>query len=311
MPCFAPRDRVVVGPSATMTASYSFAALPDQRLLADGKCSAYLMDQHFRWTVLHSTRVQPPKVPNRPAAFQRVLAAALMSDGKDTSVCVYATGKGLFYNAHAQSEPLKLIDGRVDGIFRQHDHLYAVSAGPVLHELALTTQTRQVTATQVFKTRRKKSVFGFFNCFIGGFYDEEKGRLMLGASNAMVYVFYKDDRMDRVFHERMEAFRSSEMRAYANGSKVEKGNLMYYDADMKECVYIGTKYVMKVSMAAEPKRFAVVRDLKHWLKGISFDCAPVLYIYHQKTIVVLKRVQAAAQCPFQMRVYTGNKLRFE
>merc|ERR1719491_1179039 len=240
-----------------------------------------------------------------------------MSNGIDTSVCVYATRNGLFYNAKDEREPVKLIDGRVDGLFRQFDHLYAVSTGPVLYELTLTTKTKEVSAHEVFRNKRQKDVFGFFNSFVGGHYDAKKGRLILGASNAMIYVFERSVRLGKLdmrFNDRMTKFWSNEMRAYTEKiegqpKKVEQGNVMYFDEDTQCCVYIGIKYVMKVSVEAEPKVFAVIKDLKHWLKGITFDCAHFLYIYHQKTLVVMKRVHASAQCPFQMRVYTGNKLR--
>merc|ERR1712013_653657 len=157
---------------------------------------------------------------------------------------------------------------------------------------------------------------------------------ILGASNAMIFVFDRDRGFDRKFNDRMTAFRAKELRAYAKneknekttaarsvlnakaggGGRIEKGNGMYYEEDTRCCVYIGIKYVMRVRIDADAdsdEEFAVIRDLKHWLKGITFDCAHFLYIYHQKTLVVMKRVQAAAQCPFQMRIYTGNKLRFQ
>ena len=61
----------------SMTTSYAFAALPDQRLLADDKCRPYVLDDNFRWTILHGTGVRPPKIENRSAGFCKVRAAGL------------------------------------------------------------------------------------------------------------------------------------------------------------------------------------------------------------------------------------------
>ena len=62
---------------SSMTTSYAFAAFPDQRLFADGKCSPYILDDNFRWTIVHGTGVCPSRIEHRVAGYTKVRAAGL------------------------------------------------------------------------------------------------------------------------------------------------------------------------------------------------------------------------------------------
>ena len=62
---------------SSMTASYAFAALPDQRLISDGKCQPYVLDDNFRWTILHGTGITPPRLEHRVAAYVKIRGAGL------------------------------------------------------------------------------------------------------------------------------------------------------------------------------------------------------------------------------------------
>merc|ERR1711997_625710 len=82
----------------SMVTSYAFAAFPDQRLLGDGKCSPYVLDDNFRWTIVHGAGVCPQRLENRNAGYHKIRAAAMISDGAGHTFCVYGTKDGLFYN---------------------------------------------------------------------------------------------------------------------------------------------------------------------------------------------------------------------
>eukprot|EP01084_Bolivina_argentea_P154123 268698_1 len=125
----------------SLNASYAFGALPDQRLLQDNKCIPYVMDETFRWTILYGTKIRPPKFRGRESrnTFDKIVAAAIISDGCGVTYCIYGTRDGLFYNKD-EGKPIKIIDQMVDGIFRQNDYLFAVCQGTVLYNVSLTTK---------------------------------------------------------------------------------------------------------------------------------------------------------------------------
>ncbi len=164
-------------------------------------------------------------------------------------------------------------------------------------------------------------MFGFYDSFIGGYWDKEKDRLILGSSNAMIYLFTNnggmDDRFDSKFRKwrKRNSWRKSLEQGLRNtrSGKVEKGSLMFYDVDTGHAVYIGSKYVMKVAVdktKTKGSAFATVEDNAKWL-DLGYDCQHLMYIYHQKTLVALTRLHPSAARPFVLRIYTGMRLRFE
>ena len=248
-----------------------------------------------------------------------------MSDGKDVTYCIYGTRDGLFYNKRENKKPTKLIDKMVDGIWRQNDYLFVLCQGPILYNISLSTKTNEIIVTEQFKTKRTYNVYTVFNSFIGGYYikgeDGKKDQLILGTNNAQIYIFKNHGLLDQKFNDRFSKFRQNQLKysnIYMNDSKLEKGNAMYYDIDRKCVVYIGTKYVLRVNVnkqdnggyAVNDDRFAKTYDIKWFLKGISYECNYFHYIYHQRTLAILKRVQSSAMCPYVLKIYTGKVYDF-
>jgi len=306
-----------------MTTSYAFAALPDQRLLADDKCRPYVLDDTFRWTIVHGTGVRPPPIQDRRAGHQKIRAAAVISDGEGHTYCVYGTKQGLFYNAQDEygytvKEPIRLLNAaeRVNGIFRQNDYLFVLTAGPKLYNVTLTENGETIAVNLVFRTRLKTTLFGVFNSFIGGYYDPKTERLVLGSSNAMIYVFNNNKGLDNRFDSKFKRFRATKMEENvlrnAKSRRTEQGSLMFVDVDNEQAVYIGNKYVMKVSLDSNVGRsqFASVEDISRWI-DFGYDCHHLMYIYHQRTMLALHKLSASATRPFVLRIHTEKTLRFE
>lgn len=304
----------------SINALYAFAALPDQRLFADNKCSPYILDDTFRWTIISDTNCKPPRLSNKPAGFQKIVGAAILSDGADHTYCVYGTRAGLFYNDTMTGKPVKIIDKMVDALFRQNDYLFALCHGPVLYNISLTTKNAAIAVNEVFRTKRTYNVYTLYSSFIGGYYDQEHERLILGTNNAQIFVFENNGLLDSKFNDRWSKFRSKQIaQSQQNEVKLEKGNCLYFDVDRECVVYVGTKHVWKVSLlkgkgggySRFDDRFAKCFDMKWFLKGITYDCNHWMYIYHQKTLAILKRVQSSAACPYVLQIFTGKSLRFE
>jgi len=218
------RTVVDVCRATTMTPPFCFAALPDQRLFVDGKDNPYLLSDQFRWHSVFASKVVPPTFnPVRSVAqrTQRVFAAGIISDGETVTHCVYGVANGgLYYNPqhsrHSKKEDtdvdaaVQILDEnhKVMGIFRQHDHLYVVCEDPKLFEVTLTTKTKEVAVHEILPSRdykgddgRKKSTLSRAHQMrawtsraahgqrrqremVGAYYDEERGRLLIGTSNA-------------------------------------------------------------------------------------------------------------------------------
>eukprot|EP00485_Elphidium_margaritaceum_P000953 CAMPEP_0202693930 /NCGR_PEP_ID=MMETSP1385-20130828/7930_1 /ASSEMBLY_ACC=CAM_ASM_000861 /TAXON_ID=933848 /ORGANISM="Elphidium margaritaceum" /LENGTH=412 /DNA_ID=CAMNT_0049349693 /DNA_START=15 /DNA_END=1250 /DNA_ORIENTATION=+ len=251
-----------------ITASYAFAALPDQRLFADGKCNPYVLDDTFKWQTLYGTTCKSPKLENKRTGFQPIVAAAVIGDGERNTFCVYGTRNGLYYNHPQTGAPVLVVADRVDGIFRQHDHLYALMRGPALYSIALADKNRSIAATKLFDTSKKYNVVNLYGTFIGAFYDQDKDRLIIGNDQAQIYMFQNHGKMDEAFSDAYDQFRKQQLRS----SSLERGNCLYYDSDRNSLVYIGTKTVTTISLnqdktgryAASNKdgSFAKVHDLK-------------------------------------------------
>ena len=152
--------------------------------------------------------------------------------------------------------------------------------------------------------------------------EEKNDKLILATNDAKIYIFENQGLLDQKFNDRFSKFRQLQLKYtnyYMNDSKLEKGNCMYYDIDRKCVVYIGTKYVLRVNIekqenggyAVNDDKFAKIYDIKWFLKGISYECNFFHYIYHQKTLAILKRVQSSAMCPYVLKIYTGKSLRFQ
>jgi len=304
----------------SINASYAFGALPDQRLFADNKCSPYVMDETFRWTILYGTTVKPPKFRGKANCFEKITAAAIISDGENITYCIYGTRNGLFYNKNERQKPVKIINKMVNGIWRQNDNLFVLCQGPILYNISLTTKSAEIAINEVFRTKKSYNVYTVFNSFIGGYYDSEKDELILATHNAQIYIFKNGGKIDHKFNDRFNAFRRKQLSSQQTDQKLEKGNLMYYDVDRNCIVYIGTKYVIKVSLdkvniygdySIFDDKFVKIYDVKWFLKGISYDCNYFMYIYHQKTMAILKRVQSSAHCPYVLKIYTGKSLQFK
>ncbi len=297
-----------------INASYAFGAIPDQRLFADDKCMPYIMDETFRWVILYNTIIKPPKLENKPAGFEKVVAAAIISDGNNYTYCIYGTRNGLYYNSIETQKPILLIDEMVDGIFRQNDYLFVLCQGPILYNISLTINGN-ITTNEIFRTKRTYNIYTYWNSFIGGYYDNVKDILLLGTNLGQLYIFKNGGLLDSKFNSRFDTFRRKQI-----DNKIELGNLMYFDNDRNCIVYIGNKYVMIISLnkmtngdyqRTSDDKFGKIYDIKWFLKGITYDCNYFMYIYHQKTLVILKRVQSSAHCPYVLKVYTGKSLRFK
>ena len=248
---------------------------------------------------------------------------AVISDGAGHTFCVYGTKDGLFYNrrdgeGNVVSEPTRLLTDFVDGIFRQNDSLFVVTPGPKLYNVSLTADGETIAVNLVFRTRqnRRQRIFGIYSSFIGGYYEAESDRLILGSSNAMIFVFTNNGGMDDRFDDKFRKWRAQKIKTKglrnAQYGRMEQGSLLFYDVDTRHAVYIGSRYVMKVSMDTRTKEseFATMLDVQNWL-DIGYDCHHLMYIYHQKTMVALQRLHASAARPFVLRIYTGSRLRFE
>merc|ERR1719150_2403919 len=162
-------------------------------------------------------------------------------------------------------------------------------------------------------------MFGVHSKFIGGYYDEEKKRLILGGSNAMISVFSKNGKMNQKFDDSFRKWRRSHMAEYKLEygmiqsrsliGRYESGNLMYYDEKIESIIYLGSKYVIRIPSNSKAKGlgFAELRDMKSFL-NISYDVSHWMYIYHQGLMVTLQKLAASAQRPFVMRIYTNDHL---
>lgn len=179
----------------------------------------------------------------------------------------------------------------VNGIWRQNDNLFVLCQGPILYNISLTTKSAEIAINEVFRTKKSYNVYTVFNSFIGGYYDSEKDELILATHNAQIYIFKNGGKIDHKFNDRFNAFRRKQLSSQQTDQKLEKGNLMYYDVDRNCIVYIGTKYVIKVSLdkvniygdySIFDDKFVKIYDVKWFLKGISYDCNYFMYIYHQK-----------------------------
>ena len=345
IPCLAPRDCTVVQLgdicSTTMTPPYCFAALPDQRLFAGGKSSAYMVSEQFRWTVLPATKVVAPTftplTSTRLRPPQKVTAAALMSDGEEVTHCVYAAAAGgLFYNpqesddaAKGKDEAVEIVDSshQVRGLFRQHDHLYVVCRGPggaalarirsatgcrsrrlrtsrvdVVRCLERKAELRRTSATSAKQSKpqrdsvaepekirkirsleararvarnRARRPTSQRGSLVGAYYDEARGRLLLGTSDMRVGCFLCDaDRwtVDAEFDDKMGAFKSRGIASVMKKRRVmaaAAAQLMYFDEATNHCILIGSDMVAKISMdpQAKDKTFGSIHDAVSILRG--------------------------------------------
>ena len=208
-----------------------------------------------------------------------------------------------------------MIDGRVLGIFRQNDHLFVLCRGPILYNISLTTKTGQIAVSEILRTKKTYN-FCAFKPFIGGYYDAEKDRLIAANNEAQVYIFENKGSMDMKFNNLFTEWRRSQLRVSKEKRKLEKGNLCYYDVDNDAIIYIGAKHVLRISLS-QTKRgsysndMVKMMDIGWFLKGYNFDCNHFMYIYHQKTLVILKRVQLSGSCPYALKIYTEKSLRFD
>jgi len=317
----------------SMTASYAFAALPDQRLMKqDSKCRPYVLDDNFQWTVLYGAGVYPTRLldhQNNPRSVgHNINASAIISDGDAHTFCVYATNdfneredNGLYYNqqdeyGNPSTTPTQLLNCTVNGIFRQNDYLFVLCPGPKLYNVTLSENGEQILVNLVFGVKGYHRMFDLHKKFVGGYYDEEKKRLILASSNAMISVFDSNGRMNQKFDDSFRKWRKSQMTAYKHRfgrmERYEQGNLMYYDVDRKDVVYVGSQYVIRVPMDSKAKGsdFAQLCDIKSCL-NIGYDVSHWMYIYHQGILVTLQKLHASAQRPFVLRIYTNDKLQFK
>merc|ERR1712154_63372 len=91
---------------------------------------------------------------------------------------------------------------------------------------------------------------------------------------------------------------------------------LHFDDATNHCVLVGSDMVVRVSMDedASPYKdmqgFAKIYDTASVLKGVDGDCLHFLYIYHQHSLVILRRAASGAQFPYQVRVF-ANSLCFE
>merc|ERR1719203_1508817 len=122
--------------------------------------------------------------------------------------------------------------------------------------------------------------------------------------------------IDQKFNEQFRKFRRKQLRLPKEKRELTKGNLCYFDVDRNCLLYLGSKHVLRISMDTDEKGnyakdMVKVWDMKWFLKGYNFECNHFLYIYHQKALVILKRVTSSAQSPYVLKIYTEKSLRFE
>eukprot|EP01084_Bolivina_argentea_P064100 116932_1 len=88
--------------------------------------------------VCHNTMIKPSKLQDKPAGFEKVVAAAIISDGNNYTYCMSGTRNGLYYNSIGTQKQILLIDEMADGIRRQNDYLFVLCQGPILYNISLT-----------------------------------------------------------------------------------------------------------------------------------------------------------------------------
>lgn len=174
--------------------------------------------------------------------------------------------------------------------------------------------------------------------------------LFIASQTYQIFAFHNRGLMDHQFYQRIEEYRNSSLKIMEvikseseirmesevrmdinvdeNDSKEEnyfglpylEMSLCFYGCiDRNSLVYITQQNIVEISLDLDEdglylpvKKFGKMFDTKQKLRGVIKSGRSLwMYIYHQKTLAILRRVNSRYQKPYILHVFTENSLIFD